>query len=190
MTQALRYLAETPSQTAGPYVHIGLAPAMAGLEHAPSALGEAIAGPEITGERITVQGTITDGTGALVTDALVEMWQADAEGRYGRNGSFIGWGRAAADFETGIWRLETIRPGALDPMAPHLALWIAARGINTGLHTRIYFPEDAERHSTDPVLVRTPRGRRDTLIANPTGPGAYRFDIHLQGENETVFLDI
>ncbi|MBH1974585.1 MAG: protocatechuate 3,4-dioxygenase subunit alpha [Rhodobacteraceae bacterium] len=205
MVQKLDYLPETPSQTAGPYVHIGLAPGAAGFNIFDRELGTDIAGPEAAGERIHVEGLVIDGTGAPVKDVLIEVWQADADGIYphpedprggGAAPQFRGWGRVITDFETGLWAFDTIKPGAVPgrmgrTQAPHLNLWIVARGINIGLNTRLYFPEDAALHANDPVLsLVEQRHRVATLIAVKTAPGAYRFDIRLQGEAETVFLDI
>src|SRR4051812_15673423 len=148
-TPSLGYLPETPSQTAGPYVHIGLIPKQAGFDIFENNLGETLVGPETKGERIRVEGRIFDGTGALVRDALVEVWQANAAGRYahpadrqegkGLDPAFRGWGRTGTDFQTGLWAFKTIKPGPVEgrrghkSMAPHLNLWIAARGINLGL---------------------------------------------------------
>jgi len=184
-------LKETPSQTGGPYVHIGLMPAVAGLQvRTQEKLNILTAGPE----RIRIEGTVFDGAGAPVRDAVVEIWQADAAGRYG--GDWQGWGRAAADFKTGQWFFETVKPGAVPwrdgrKQAPHISLLIFARGINVHLHTRLYFPEEQAANAADPVIngVEQP-GRRATLIAQRSGDGVYRFDIHLQGDSETVFFDI
>lgn len=185
-----RLLQQTASQTAGPYVHIGLMPQIAGLQGIVG-LDHQIAGPGAAGERIHVAGTLTDGDGALVKDALIEVWQADAAGRWADAGTdFRGWGRAATDFETGLWRLDTIKPGSVEARAPVLHLWIVARGINTGLHTVMYFP-DEPLTADDPVLAAvSPANRKDTLIAACTAPGQYRFDIRLQGRGETVFFDV
>ena len=144
-------LAETASQTAGPFVHIGLAPAAAGLGLPNMGLGTVIAPTGTPGERITIEGTVRDGTSALVSDALIEVWQADASGRFHNTPDaetgFRGWGRRALDFETGVFRIETIKPGKVaiqgaNAMAPHLCLWLVARGINCGLHTRVYFGDE------------------------------------------------
>ncbi|MEM9578518.1 MAG: protocatechuate 3,4-dioxygenase subunit alpha [Pseudomonadota bacterium] len=201
MAQKLRYLRQTASQTAGPFVHIGLAPATAGFEIYHSQLGQDITGPHASGERIRVEGTITDGIGNLVKDALIEVWQANAEGHYAHpddggpiEDGFQGWGRAVTDFETGLWRFDTLKPGGCDGQAPHLNLWIIARGINTGLSTRMYFEDESDANASDPVLnMIEGEPRRQTLFARRSetdGIPVYRFDIRLQGENETVFFDI
>lgn len=183
-------LKETPSQTAGPYVHIGLATEAAGFS-AFTPYGADIAGPEAAGERIRVEGTILDGEGAPMTDALLEIWQADAEGRYSNpadNTGFTGFGRAVPDFETGRFAFDTVKPGSTDG-APHLHLWIVARGINLGLHTRMYFEDERDANAADPVLSALDPARRPTLIATRDG-NAYHFDIRVQGDNETVFFDV
>lgn len=205
MVQSLNYLKETPSQTAGPYVHIGLAPGAAGFDIYKSELGWDIAGPDAIGERITVEGLVIDGTGAPVKDVMLEVWQADANGIYPHPEDpraaevakgFRGWGRVITDFDTGLWSFDTIKPGAVPGrmgrvQAPHLNLWIVARGINVGLNTRLYFPDDDAAHAADPILsMIEQRHRVKTLIAQKMAPGKYRFDIRLQGDDETVFLDI
>ncbi len=198
MVQKLDYLPQTPSQTAGPYVHIGLLPAVAGIENAPYApVGQTIFDETAKGERITVTGSVIDGGGMTLRDVLIETWQADSEGRYpgqpGADPGVHGFGRCAVEPEAGLFRFDTIRPG---PVAltggrgapPHITFWIVARGINTGLHTRMYFPEDDL--SGDPLLARIEhRERIATLVAEKTD-GGYRFDIRLQGPGETVFFDI
>jgi protocatechuate 3,4-dioxygenase alpha subunit len=208
MAQPLTYLRETASQTAGPYVHIGLAPGAAGFKIFEAELGTDIAGPSAAGERIVVEGVVLDGTGATVKDVLIEVWQANAAGIYaspidGRSGQveegFRGWGRVISDFDTGLWRFETVKPGAVPgrsgrTMAPHLNLWIVARGINIGLSTRMYFGDEAEANAGDPVLNLIEHvERRKTLVAAREmrdGKPVYRFDIRLQGDGETVFLDV
>jgi protocatechuate 3,4-dioxygenase alpha subunit len=208
MVQPLGYLKESASQTAGPYVHIGLIPRAAGFEMFDVEFGPVVAGPGIPGTRIVIEGLVLDGTGTPVRDALIETWQADAEGRYAhpadpRHGEvhpdFRGFGRAGTDFATGLYRIETIKPGVVmgrngRPMAPHVSLWIAARGINIGLQTRLYFADEAQANAADPVLTMVEQEvRRATLIAEPTprdGTMVYRFDIRLQGDRETVFFDL
>jgi protocatechuate 3,4-dioxygenase alpha subunit len=193
--QSLSYLKETPSQTAGPYVHIGLAPMAAGFEIYRGVLGGEIAGPTTPGPRIRGEGRVLDGLGAPVRDVLIEVWQADAQGRHADGtGDFRGWGRVVPDFGTGVFSFETVKPGRAPghggaTQAPHLSLWLVARGINIGLQTRMYFPD--EDNAADPVLSRVEHAdRRATLIAAADGPGRYRFDIRLQGDGETVFLDV
>ena len=199
MVQALDYLKETASQTAGPYVHIGLVPGDAGIDIYDHELGRDIAGPQAAGTRITVTGTVTDGTGAPVKDILIEVWQANAAGIYPGKGEvedgFRGWGRVTPDFETGVFSFETVKPGKVTgpdarPMAPHLNLWLVARGINVGLNTRMYFGDEDAANAADPVLTLIEQPlRRETLIAHADG-NAYHFDIRLQGAGETVFFDL
>lgn len=196
---------ESPSQTAGPYVHVGCTPNFSGLRGVyPEDLGTRMVGEGAKGERITVRGQIFDGFGAPLRDALVEIWQADTAGlhrsvnetRGTADPAFTGWGRSAGDIETGEFVFETIRPGRVPfpdgrLQAPHITFWIVARGINIGLHTRMYFPDEAAANGEDPVLGRIEhRARAETLIAERRGPGEYRFDIRLQGERETVFFDV
>ncbi|MBA4325433.1 MAG: protocatechuate 3,4-dioxygenase subunit alpha [Rhodobacter sp.] len=203
MAQALNYLKETASQTAGPYVHIGLAPGAAGFDIYRQELGRTIAGPDVPGQRIRVEGVVLDGTGAPVRDVLLEVWQADAAGIHPHPEDprhaevapgFRGWGRVITDFDSGLWAFDTIKPGAVMGrnrrlMAPHISFWIVARGINIGLNTRMYFED--EDNSSDPVLNLVEQAhRRETLLARKVKPGLYRFDIRLQGDGETVFLDI
>ncbi|MEM8794791.1 MAG: protocatechuate 3,4-dioxygenase subunit alpha [Pseudomonadota bacterium] len=191
---------ETPSQTAGPYVHIGLAPGSCGnraLEN--GEIGSVLYDAGVKGERITVEGTVFDGAGEPLRDALIEIWQADHEGIYKSpedprdpgDPAFHGFGRAVSSFETGLFRFETIMPGRVPTVdgrfqAPHMLLWIVARGINIGLHTRLYLPGDET--ADDPVLQLVDEELRPRLIAVAQGD-IYRFDIHLQGENESVFFD-
>jgi protocatechuate 3,4-dioxygenase alpha subunit len=182
-------LKETPSQTAGPYLHIGLMPASAFPDRTNlKSLGSDPV--SVPGTKIRVGGHILDGAGQPVVDAVIEFWQADADGRYTNI-----WRRTASD-DDGAYRLDTVKPGrATGPdgrlMAPHITLWIVARGINVGLHTRLYFEDEAEANASDLVLnlVRDAR-RRETLLARKSGDGVYAFDVRLQGEGETVFLDI
>lgn len=217
LQQSLTPLKETPSQTAGPYVHIGLAPGDAGFQIYDTELGQDIAGPNAAGDRIRVEGRVFDGTGAPVRDVLIEVWQANAAGLYphpetpgtgdagpeSTENGFRGWGRVISDFESGSWSFDTIKPGGVAgrngrSMAPHINLWIVARGINVGLNTRLYFADEPDTNASDPVLnLIEQTDRRATLLAQPvsgTGsaqnPRVYQFDIHLQGPGETVFFDI
>ncbi|MEX2518567.1 MAG: protocatechuate 3,4-dioxygenase subunit alpha [Paracoccaceae bacterium] len=198
------YAKETPSQTAGPYVHIGCVPNFCGIGGVYAEdLGASMLRAGARGERITIRGAVLDGFGAALKDALVEIWQADAAGLYNSpeetrgaaDPNFTGFGRKAGDYTTGEWVFETIRPGATPfpdgrMQAPHVTFWIVARGVNLGLHTRMYFPEDQAALKADPVLSRLEhQSRAATLIAARTGPAEYRFDIRLQGAEETVFFD-
>ncbi|WP_037154188.1 protocatechuate 3,4-dioxygenase subunit alpha [Rhizobium freirei] len=204
MVQELGYLKETPSQTAGPYVHIGLTPNYSEIGGVYEAdLGSAMVNDKTLGERITVTGRVLDGAGAPVKDAVLEIWQADGAGLYNSpselrgaaDPNFAGWGRCPTSSTDGVFRFETIKPGRVPfkdgrKMAPHITFWIVARGINIGLHTRMYFPEEAAANAEDPLLARIEhRDRVATLVAVKEG-SVYTFDVHLQGDKETVFLDI
>jgi protocatechuate 3,4-dioxygenase alpha subunit len=207
MVQSLHRLKESPSQTAGPYIHIGAIPNHSGIEIYGGDLGRTLVSPKAKGERIIVKGHVIDGGGAPLKDALVEIWQADAAGLYNSPGekrghadsSFTGWGRQPTDGATGQYRFETIKPGRAPfvdgrLMAPHITFWIVARGINLGLHTRMYFSDEAAANGECPVLARIEHPDRiATLIAERSeegGHAAYVFDIRLQGEQETIFFDI
>ena len=182
---------QSASQTAGPYVHIGCTPSVAGLENMYDGcdLGADSFPPNVPGQKIVISGQVFDGAGDPVLDAMLEFWQADATGRYGANGLSGGWARRAVDAEAGHYRLETLLPAASGEEAAHVKVWVVARGINLGLHTRIYF-EDLPQ-GQDPILaaIKDP-GRRSTLIAQRSGDGGYIFDIHLQGDKETVFINV
>ncbi|GAA5557024.1 protocatechuate 3,4-dioxygenase subunit alpha [Acinetobacter sp. ANC 5579] len=201
-------LHETPSQTGGPYVHIGLLPQQANIEVFENNFNNQLVKENTLGERIRLEGQVFDGLGLPLRDVLIEIWQADANGVYPSaadiqckavDPNFFGWGRTGADFETGFWSFNTIKPGAVPgrkgtTQAPHIALIIFARGINIGLNTRVYFEDEAEANAQDPVLKGIEWApRRQTLIAKREerdGEVVYRFDIRIQGEDETVFLDI
>ncbi|MBP2550730.1 protocatechuate 3,4-dioxygenase alpha subunit [Neorhizobium galegae] len=205
MVQPLNYLKESPSQTAGPYVHIGCTPNFTGITGVyDTDLGSGpMANDKTRGERITIKGRVIDGSGTPLRDAMIEIWQADADGFYNSpsetrgkaDPNFFGWGRCPADMVTGEFSFETIKPGSVPfndgrPMAPHVTLWIVARGINIGLQTRMYFSDEEEANAKDPVLSRIEhRVRVPTLIGKREGD-VVTFDIHLQGENETIFFDI
>lgn len=201
-------LKETASQTAGPYLHIGMAPQAAGIDLRKDEKANLLAGQGAKGERIRLEGTVIDGEGCLVRDAQIEIWQANAAGKYDHpadwqdkpiDPAFKGFGRAVTDFKTGLWWFETIKPGSVTgrggrPMAPHINVAVFARGINIHLNTRIYFEDEADANAKDPVLnLIELEPRRATLIAKREereGQIVYRFDIRLQGEGETVFLDV
>ena len=203
MLHATPVFKETASQTAGPYVHIGMTPNFCDIRGVYAAdLGADMNLGNIPGERIELTGRVIDGDGAPVIDAVIEIWQADSTGTYLKpadvmDGAFSGWGRRPMD-DKGAFSFHTIKPGRVPGpdgklMAPHVSLWIVARGINIGLQTRLYFEDEADANATDWVLTRIPSpARRKTLIARKeAGPTPrYVFDIRLQGENETVFFDL
>ena len=209
MVQPLGYLKETASQTAGPYVHIGLIPHQAGFEIFEKNFSNVLVTEATPGERIRIEGRVIDGIGTPVRDALLEIWQANAAGRYNHpadrqeksaDPNFRGWGRAGSDFHSGLYAFDTIKPGPVagrsgrGTMAPHVNFWIVARGVNIGLNTRMYFFDETEANATDPVLrLVEQEARRATLIAPRTmrdGVPVYTFDIKLQGDQETVFFDV
>ena len=173
----------TPAQTIGPFFSIALAWPGGNV---------LINGDDNAAMRI--RGRVFDGDGLPVTDALIEIWQANAAGVYGEPtdpGGVYGFGRAATD-DTGTYSFTTIKPGAIDDpaigrQAPHINMSVFARGLLQGLQTRLYFGEDTTMHALDPILNLVPAARRQTLIARRNGD-TYTFDIHLQGEHETVFF--
>ena len=181
----------TSSQTIGPYLHIGMT----------WLVDENMAPEGVSGERVTIQGRVIDADGTPVNDAMVEIWQANAHGKYAHpedtrdlpvEPGFTGFGRVYTD-EDGRFRFHTIKPGRVPGpdgalQAPHLNVTIFMRGLLKHLITRVYFPGEA--NDADAVLGRVPAARRATLVARQ-GPsaGVLDWDIVLQGENETVFFD-
>lgn len=205
MLHPIPRLKETPSQTAGPYVHIGMTPNFCGITGVvDSDPGSTMVTPDTRGERIEIVGRVIDGAGVPVSDAVIEIWQADADGGFvappARHSnvapSFTGWGRQPADAD-GRFVFQTIKPGPVEgpdgePQAPHVSLWIVARGINIGLQTRLYFSDEAAANQSDYVLNKImDQRRRATLIAERQDGSVPRYvlDIHLQGPHETVFFD-
>lgn len=179
----------TPAQTAGPFLHIGLL-------WADGATAVAADDPAA----IRLSGRITDGAGEPVADALVETWQADADGRFASDedprgaatGGFRGWARCPTDAD-GRWRIVTVKPGPVPGpdgtmQAPHVDCTIHARGLLRHLFTRIYFADEVDANAADPVLTDLPDERRVTLLAAPVD-GGYDLDMHLQGDRATVFFD-
>ncbi|WP_033342495.1 protocatechuate 3,4-dioxygenase subunit alpha [Catenuloplanes japonicus] len=172
----------TPSQTVGPYLSIGL----------PWPDGPEVVAPGTPGA-VRLAGTVFDGTGAVVPDALIETWQADPAGAFGPETGFRGFGRCPTD-DAGDWAILTLKPGIVPdrggrPQAPHIDVSVLARGLLHRVVTRIYFADEAEANAADPVLATVPEHRRSTLVA-VAAPGGYRFDIRLQGDHETVFFAI
>lgn len=195
----------TPSQTIGPFSAFALTPREPGKTYPGAQLaGSDLVTPDAAGERIHIEGRMFDGDGAPIPGTLLEIWQADSQGRYAHpadtrassNAAFKGFGRAETDAE-GRFAFDTIKPGAVPGpggtmQAPHIVLAIHMRGLMMHLYSRIYFGDEAA-NASDPILTLVPAQRRDTLIARreASGPGAvYRFDLHVQGERETVFFDI
>lgn len=185
----------TPSHTVGPYFAYGLTPGAYG--YALRDIHRADLAPaSVAGLRLMVEGQVFDGNGTPVHDAMIELIQADASGNYvdrPRNDGFTGYGRCGTGAEgrggDTHFRFRTIKPGVTLPgAAPFLTLIVTMRGLLNHCITRMYFPGDDV--SRDPVLSQVPRDRRHTLMSKETAPDRYRFDIHMQGENETVFFDL
>jgi len=186
----------TPSQTVGPFFHFCLTTAKHSVPQ--------IAGPQAKGERVRLTCRVLDGEGSPLNDAMIEIWQADAEGKYNHpddpqqetvDPACFGFGRMATASD-GSCEFETVRPGRVPgpgnvPQAPHLNIAVFARGILKQLFTRAYFADDPANEK-DPVLALVSPERRGTLLARPDSarPGAWNFEIHLQGEHETVFFDV
>jgi protocatechuate 3,4-dioxygenase, alpha subunit len=188
-------LIPTGSQTVGPFFHLGCSDPFS---------VPVIAGPLVKGEHIKFICTLYDGEGTLLPDAMVEIWQANAAGKYNHpeddqnkeiDAEFRGFGRMASD-KGGCCGFETIKPGRVPSwttalQAPHLEISIFARGMLKRVVTRAYFAGDPD-NTQDPVLALVPEDRRETLLAlpDPAQPNTWRFNIHLSGEKETVFFDI
>jgi protocatechuate 3,4-dioxygenase, alpha subunit len=186
----------TPSQTVGPFFSFGLTTEKCSVR--------IIAGPEAKGERVVLNFRVLDGDGVGIPDAMIEIWQADAEGIYRHlndprqsdcDPACAGFGRMGTN-EDGVCEFETIKPGRLrglqgQDQAPHLNVAIFARGMLKQLYTRIYFAGDPANQN-DPVLSLVPSARHATLMANPDPSrlGYWAFNLRLQGEQETVFFDV
>ncbi|MBP2296480.1 protocatechuate 3,4-dioxygenase subunit alpha [Azospirillum rugosum] len=192
-------LKQTPSQTVGPYFAYALTPQPYGRVGLGSGT---MVDPDTRGERIRIEGRVFDGTGAPVVDAVIELWQANAAGRYRHPADtrdqleldphFTGFGRTGTDGQ-GLYWFDTVKPGALgDGQAPHVNVTVLARGMLSHAFTRLYFHDEAGANAEDALLQSVPADRRATLVARraeTAGGVAYRFDIHLQGDDETVFFD-
>jgi protocatechuate 3,4-dioxygenase alpha subunit len=196
----------TPSQTVGPYFAYGLTPT-GRCEWKPNdayawkqTIGDNLVTPDAIGERIRIEGCIRDGDGVPIPDAMLEIWQADGQGRYAggaeggarSNAAFKGHGRSATD-KNGVFAFDTVKPGPVPApgggmQAPHVLVAVFARGMLRQVHTRLYFEGEAG-NAADPILALVPAERRDTLIAKKDG-ATWRFDIHMQGDGETVFFDV
>jgi protocatechuate 3,4-dioxygenase alpha subunit len=191
----------TPSQTVGPYFKYGLTPG--GSYHWNDAFGNDLLTPDVSGERIRIVGRVFDGDGKVVPDSMLEIWQADAQGRFSDpqdtrgvpNSAFKGFGRCGTSPD-GEFSFHTIKPGVVPgpkgkPQAPHIVMAVFARGMTQQTMTRIYFEGDAA-NAGDPILALVPADRRATLIAKrePGEGSVYRFDVYLQGDGETVFFDL
>ncbi|GJG97248.1 protocatechuate 3,4-dioxygenase subunit alpha [Cupriavidus pauculus] len=185
----------TASQTVGPYLHIGLT--------ALNCADLTADAPDLAAQRIVIEGRVIDGRGEPVPDGMVEIWQANPAGRYRHPEDkrelalvpgFTGFGRVPTEAD-GSFRFTTVKPGVVPdgdgrPQAPHIMVSVFTRGLVKHVATRMYFPDEAAANGTDAVLACVPAERRATLVAQPDGPGRYRWDVVLQGPDETVFFDI
>jgi protocatechuate 3,4-dioxygenase alpha subunit len=182
---------QTPSQTVGPYFAYGLT---AQQYHYPnSQIADGTLASEGAAGRIRIVGRVLDGAGAPIPDAMIEIWQADSAGRYGAPG-FSGFGRQGTGTDAeGRFVFDTIKPGAAAGCAPFVTLVVFMRGLLSHVYTRLYFSDEPAANAADRTLATVPPERRNTLVArrDEAEPGAlYRFDIHMQGEDETVFFDL
>jgi protocatechuate 3,4-dioxygenase, alpha subunit len=195
MTDVKKPTGITPSATVGPYFKYGLTPR--GAYPWNDAFSSSTITTDTVGEKIVVAGRVVDGGGAAVPDALLEIWQADASGRFAHprsgaasNSAFQGFARTDTD-KDGCFRFETIKPGRVAAQqAPHIVVAVFARGMLRHIYTRIYFADEASANATDPILALVPAARRETLLAQCTAAGTYAFDVRLQGTGETVFFDV
>ncbi|KIU48707.1 protocatechuate 3,4-dioxygenase subunit alpha [Bradyrhizobium elkanii] len=192
----------TPSQTVGPYFRYGLTP---GNDYQwNDAFSNDLVTSDVSGDRIRIIGQVLDGDGKVMPDAMLEIWQADVQGRFSDpldaravpNTAFRGFGRCGTDANGGF-TFQTIRPGSVPgpagrPQAPHILLAVFARGMTQQAITRIYFEDQDAANAVDPILALVPADRRATLIATRElgEPVTYRFDVHLQGDREIVFFDL
>jgi protocatechuate 3,4-dioxygenase alpha subunit len=189
-------LGQTPSQTVGPYFSMRLGGPGQNV----------VSSPDGAGERIVITGRVLDGDRNHIEDALLESWQANPLGRYNHpddrrdvdlDPGFTGFARAMSDFETGIYRIETVKPGRVpdvegDFQAPHISVIVQARGMLNPVFTRIYFSDEEVANDDDLILRQVPPNRRQTLVARVvegTDPKEYLLDVKFQGEDETVFFD-
>lgn len=184
----MRDLKESPSQTAGPYVHIGCVPETAGLERRRmgAQLGAKMVPDDTKEASVSLDITVLDGDGAQLKDAMIEIWQAGPDGTFEPKEGFANWGRQVTDPDTGVAHFDTFKPAPTAGQSPHILVWIVARGINLGLTTRIYLPD--EDNANDPVIAFA-SDRASTLVATKTNTG-YSHVIRLQGPQETVFFDV
>lgn len=194
-----RLLGQTPSQTVGPYFAYGLTPRQYVYDHG-SAYTPVLAQPQAAGEHITVTGRVFDGKGQPVNDAMIEIAQLDAQGRevtsaeQAKERGFTGFGRCGTGTDAQLrFAFTTVKPGAAAGEAPHIDVIVFMRGLLSHAFTRLYFDDEAAANAQDAVLLSVPADRRATLVARrDVQPGGvvYHFDIHMQGERETVFFDL
>ncbi len=195
---------QTPSQTVGPYFAYGLTAQQYHYNHGQVAGSQLVRG-EVQGERIRLTGKVYDGEGMAIDDAMIEIWQANAAGRFHHpldqradrtlDPGFLGFGRCGTGTQDDLsFVFDTVKPGAAqDGHAPFITVVVLLRGLLSHAYTRVYFEDEGSANDADPVLNKVPAERRPTLLAKrvETGTGVeYRFDIHMQGDRETVFFEV
>lgn len=201
----MELLRQTPSQTVGPFFAYGLTAEQYGYPY-DSLMNHSLVSIDTPGQRIYVTGRIFDGTGASITDALIELWQADPQGQYRTmpieqntvahiDRGFLGFGRmGTGTLPDGQFRFTTLKPGATgDGSAPHINVMLLMRGSLRNLYTRLYFADEPQANAQDPLLNAVPLDRRSTLLAQReeiNEETRYVFDIHMQGPDETVFFEL
>jgi protocatechuate 3,4-dioxygenase, alpha subunit len=182
----------TPSQTVGPFFAYGITAEQYGYGYTQIANNKLIKEENVKGHRIKITGRVIDGAGHPIPDAVIEIWQGDTVGSY-TNPSFRGFGRVGTGTsQDNSFEFETIKPGSIGNEAPHINVIVLMRGLLTHAFTRIYFGDEDEANRLDPVLNSVAIERRKTLIAQNVQDShtiQYRFDIYMQGDNETVFFE-
>ena len=182
----------TPSQTVGPFFAYGITAEQYGYGYTQIASNKLIKDEKVEGDRIQITGRVIDGAGDPIPDAVIEIWQGDNAGSYS-NPSFRGFGRVGTGTSPdNSFEVETIKPGSIGNEARHINVIVLMRGLLTHAFTRIYFSDEVEANQRDPVLNSIAIGRRKTLIAQKVQDSdtlRYRFDIYMQGDNETVFFE-
>ncbi len=200
----MEQLRQTPSQTIGPFFAYALTAEQYGYPY-DSLMNHTLVSPNTPGQRVVITGQLWDGAGATISDAVIEFWQADAQGHYRTapieentathtDRGFLGFGRVGTGTLPGHqFQFTTLKPGATgEGLAPHINVMLMMRGSLRNLYTRLYFADEPEANAQDALLNAVPEKRRDTLLAHRkemNGEIRYVFDIHMQGPDESVFFE-